>query len=152
MSDFEPQVYEMPTDTRYTYFSRFRDILPPYIWQQLMGITPQQRRAFLLQQRYLTPLTFNYSLLQFFSQFSVNVMILHLVKVFWDYKGNDDPISFFLIFAALIGAYAMFRITTAKNTSTIREEVIYRSVVDSLALFFSIIVVFNINGYWMRFF
>lgn len=151
MSD-DYQVYEQPTDTRYTYFSRFQHILPPYIWQQLIGVTPQQRRAFLLQQRYLTPLTFSYSLLQFFSQFAVNLLILHLVKFFWDYKGSDDPISFFLIFAALIGTYAMFRITTAKNTTTIREEVIYRSVVDGLALVFSILVVFNINAYWMGLF
>lgn len=146
------QPYEQQTDTRYTYFSRFQHILPPYIWQQLIGVTPQGRRAFLLQQRYLTPLTFSYSLLQFFAQFGINLMILHLVKVFWDFKGKDDPVSFGLIFISLIVCYAFFRITTSKNTTTIREEVIYRSLVDGFALFFAILVVFNVSDLWLRFF
>lgn len=150
-NDFQP--YERENDSnRFTYFSNFRDSLPPYIWNQLIGIMPQQRRAFLLQQLYLAPLAFTYSLLQFFSQFAVNLVILHLVKLFWQYKGEEDPITFIFVFVSLIAAFILFRVMIAKNTYTIREEVLYRSVVDGFSLAFSLFVVFDVNQYWQGLF
>lgn len=151
MSD-DRQIYEEPTDTRYTYFSRFNNILPPYLMDQLIGIQPQKRRSFLLQQKYLVPLTFSYSLLQFFAQFSVNVVVLHVIKKFWQTIGSQDPIIFGLIFLVFSVSYGLFRWTQAKNTTTIREEVFFRTIVDGSSVLFSLIVVFDINHYWRSWF
>lgn len=143
----EGQPYEQQTNGRYTQFSNFRDILPPFIWQELIGITPQKRRAYLLQTKFLTPLTFDYALLQFFSQFAVNIFTLHFVSAFWQLIGKNDPILFFLLVSGFGAGYAMFKWSQSKNTVTIREEIIFRSLVDTLSLTFAIAVTFDLSIY-----
>lgn len=147
------QPYEQPQqDVRYTYFDRFKYILPPFLYQELIGISPQKRRAFLLQQRYLVPLTFSYSILQFFTRFSVIVSVEHFIKFFWEVKGDDDPIMFGLLLVIFLLCFGLFRLTQAKNTITIKEEVIYKTVVDGSAFICATIEVFNINHLWLGFF
>lgn len=147
LDDVQP--YERSTGaTRYNYFQNFQNILPVYIWDQLIGITPQRRRAYLLQAKYVTPLTFSYALLGFFSQFAVNVGVLYFVRLLWDHFGKSDVIMFALIAIAFVAAYLVFRWSQAKNTKTIQEEMTYRTVIDSLSLFFAVVAAFDLNDHW----
>ena len=141
-------LYEQQKQIEYNYFGRFKDSLPQYIWDQLIGVTPQKRRAFLLQQRYLTPLTFSYVVFQFFAQYASNCIILQLFKFFWDYRGKEDKVITVILIGGFILAYIFYRITTSKNSVTIREEIVYRVLVDSLSVIFAIITVFNLSQYW----
>lgn len=146
------QPYEQPSKEHYSYFSKLASVLPQYVYAQLIGVNPQQRRAFLLQSRYLTPLSFTSVLLNFFFRYAVDVIIFHMLKAFYEIKGKYDPITFFVLIGIMIVLYFLFKSTQNANTRTLKEEFKLQTIMDSISFALSIYTVWDINLLWTKFF
>lgn len=139
------QPYETTETNTYIYrnFSRFQYSIPPYIFGEMMGLSPQRRRAYLLQQRYRTALGFDYAILEVFKKTAYWVIVVTIIKILWESFLYEYKIITCLILAITLVLFAVFRWQQRANTKTIKEEIFYQSTSDLAAFIFSMLVSFS---------
>jgi len=137
---------QTPDDSGYLQIDREGKFPPPYIMDLMMGINAQRRRAFLLQNQYLTPLTFEYAVFTFFVRFVMMCVVCAILSLLWIFLGKFNPIVYFCAVVSLISIYLGYQWAVSKNTKTVKEEVIFNTLVNTLALFFAVYTVFDLKS------
>lgn len=136
--------YIYPLSGRYTRFNdRFRYALPPYVFQEMIGLSPQRRRAFLLQQKYLTALSFDYAILEVMKKSSQWLLFIGLLRFMWDLFLNQHKVVSVLLILIFLLLFFVFRWQQSSNTRTIREEVVYQFVSDGISVILALLVSFS---------
>lgn len=143
---------ESVPDSNYLQIDRNKSFPPPYIMDLMMGVSAQRRRAYLLQNKYLTPLTFEYAVFSFFFRYCVAVSSCSLILVLWLVLGKYNPIIFIGVLLSFISIYIGYQIAASKNVKSIKEEVIFNSFVNALSLFFAVYTVFDLSRFFVSLF
>lgn len=144
----EIQPYEQPVDNSrtsflYSNFNRFQHIIPPYIFSEMIGFSPQRRRAFLLQNKYLVALSFNYAMLELMKKIGYYTIFVIVVRLLWDYWLYQYHALVIAVLLAIVAFYAAFKKTQSKNTQTIKEEMMFSMFSDGLGLSFGLLAGFS---------
>lgn len=126
----------------YSNFSRYQHFLPQWIWAELMGISPQKRRAFLLEQKFRTPLTFDYAVFDVMIKTAIWIVALAVLKELWRALLRDNLIITVLIIAGWIALYVFHKITQSRNTSTITEELQFQIFSDVFSVLMGLHITF----------
>lgn len=142
MSD-EPQYERYDETQRYVNFSRWQYTIPPYLLEEMMGFSPQKRRAFVLQSRFLVPLSFLYSLLLTIKMIGYYILFQIIVKWLFTYISGDLKIITGIVLFLVFSLYLFLKWAQNKNTSTIKEELIYFSFSNFVSLTISSMMVYN---------
>lgn len=143
----DDQPYEQDVNSQYTQIDRNKNYPPPWFFAELMGVAAQRRRSFLLQNQYLTPLTFEYTVFTFFVRYVMLCVSCGLLVIFWIFLGRFSPIAYTGIISAFITIYFTYQWSVTKNTKTVKEEVIFNSLVNSLAAIFAVWTIFDLNAF-----
>lgn len=139
---------EETPESRYLQIERNKAFPPSYIMDLMMGISAQRRRSYLLQNRYLTPLTFEYTIFVFFFRYVVMTATCGLILLLWIVLGRFNPVIFFSVLLSLISIYIGYQIAASKNANSIREEVIFNTFVNTLSLLFAVYTVFDLKSFF----
>lgn len=141
------QPYEITRDTNSTFlysnFNRFQHIIPPYIFQEMIGFSPQRRRAFLLQNKYLVPLSFVYAMLELAKKIGYYILFILILRLLWEYWLFRYHVIYFGILLFIFMFYVAYKATQSRNTKTIKEEMYFYAFSDALGFFFGLLIVFS---------
>lgn len=148
MDDDNFDVEDNKPQGQYLQIDRNKNFPPLYIWQDLIGVSAQRRRAYLLQSKYLTPLTFEYVVLMFFFRYVLISFLCSLLLVLWLVVGSSNRVIYLLLLVSLISIYIGYQWSVSKNTSTVKEEVLYNILINVLASLFAVFTVFDLRSFF----
>jgi hypothetical protein len=129
-SQYDSDPNQKNVNIEHTNFSRYSHFIPAWLFESLMPLSPQARRAYLLQEKFRTPLTFDYVVFEIFRKVGLWTFFMGVYRIVWTYLFSQHLILTVGLIVAGILIYFSHKITQAKNTKLIREEIIFQILSD----------------------
>lgn len=142
-------VSEQTPEGQYLQVERNKNFPPSFIMDLMMGVSAQRRRAYLLQSKYLTPLTVEYVILTFFFRYTIMCLICSLAVVLWIVVGYANPIIYMMSIVCLISIYIGYQWSVTQNTKTVKEEVLLNAFIGFMSTLFAVYTVFDLSLFFV---